>query len=157
MRAFLMVERDGGPGGCATRVRLIFAGWLPQDRVSPQSPPSRVGCHRPVWSAAHSCVTDALARRAGAAAPLDQRVLSAAGQSAVATAQQKPASSRAAATAMMVRRLWRCCSRFQTPSASAQAPLAAVASVVAIGMARPVADPASPSVGLRSSAPIAGQ
>ena len=44
----------------------------------------------------------------GPAASVDQRVVLAVAQSAVATAQQKPASSRAAATAMIVRRLWRC-------------------------------------------------
>ena len=68
-RAFLLV---GGAAGraCARRaVSLICAGWVPQDRVSSQSPPSRIGCHRRAGSAAHRCVTDALARRARARRP----------------------------------------------------------------------------------------
>jgi hypothetical protein len=73
LRAFLLVERDGGRACARRAVRLICAGWVPQDRVSSQSPSSRSGRRRRA-AAAHSCVTDALARRAGAAAPLDQLV-----------------------------------------------------------------------------------
>jgi hypothetical protein len=47
LRAFLLVERDGGRACARRAVRLIFAGWVPQDRVSSQSPSSRTGCHRP--------------------------------------------------------------------------------------------------------------
>jgi len=42
----LLVEEAAGAGLARRAVRLIYAGWLPQDRVSSQSPPSRIGRHR---------------------------------------------------------------------------------------------------------------
>ena len=42
--AFLLVWEAAGCGRCARRaVTLICAGWVPQDRVSSQSPPSSIG------------------------------------------------------------------------------------------------------------------
>src|SRR3954447_2227059 len=63
-RGFLLVGEAAGPAVARRAVRLIFAGWLPQDRVSSQGPPSRIGRRRAV-PAAHRCVTDA--RREGPA------------------------------------------------------------------------------------------
>lgn len=34
--------------GARRAVSLIFAGWVPQDRVSSQSPLPSNGCHRPL-------------------------------------------------------------------------------------------------------------
>ena len=97
----------GGRPGARRAVRLICAGWLPQDRVSSQRPLSRIERRR--GAAAHSCFADALARRAEPAASWAKRC--SVGQSTVATAQQKPLSSRATATAQRVRRLPRSESR----------------------------------------------
>ena len=56
----------GGRPGARRAVRLICAGWLPQDRVSSQRPLSRIERRR--RAAAHSGIADALARRAEPAA-----------------------------------------------------------------------------------------
>jgi hypothetical protein len=108
-----LVEGAAGLGVCATRGQPDMRG------LATAGPGFVFRARRlatgvtDLRSVAHRCVTDALARRALARRLLDQRVLWL-GQSAVATAQQNPASSRAAATAMMVRRLLRCSIRCQT-------------------------------------------
>ena len=77
MRAFLLVEGAAGRAGARRAVRLIFAGWLPQDRVSSQSPPSRVGCHRPRGRLPIAESRMLWREGPGRRRPLDQRVLAA--------------------------------------------------------------------------------
>ncbi len=106
----------GGPAGCARRaVRLIYAGLVPQDHGSSWG-------GRCLGSSVASPARGGLliggsrfpARCRAATDPADGiRAMSGCGHSIRVIAQANPASSRAAATAMIVRRLARFSSRLQ--------------------------------------------
>lgn len=99
----MSVEEAAGLACARRAVRLICAdpgGRRTGFRLSARGLGSSVAA----VAVAHSCVAGALARRAWPAASSSDAVRIR-GQSAVVTAQQNPASSRATATATRVRRL----------------------------------------------------
>src|SRR5450755_1185782 len=107
----------GGPAGCARRaVRLIYAGWDRRTMVRRGEPLSRIERGRPPLVGGGLLIGQSRVPRAlpGRHRPSRRdEVVGRAVHSIWVIAQANPASSRAAATAMMVRRLARFSRRVQ--------------------------------------------